>query len=144
MLSWDPGKTLLQSVHSQPELLIQAGWSHAFMLFTSYSDPTVRMSPQKSRLKRCFNAFLFCSSGETLKCSFRLAAATPSVDFCLKVQHVVHSQMLFFGCYSTYHCLSVSLNQSGHSPLTPDISKARYWITVAHWIFCFQSDLCKH
>lgn len=95
MLSWDPGKTLLQSVHSQPELLIQAGWSHAFMLFTSYSDPTVRMSPQKSRLKRCFNAFLFCSSGETLKCSFRLAAATPSVDFCLKVQHVVHSQMLF-------------------------------------------------
>lgn len=49
-----------------------------------------------------------------------------------------------FGCYLTYRCLSVSLNQSGHSPLTPDISKARYWITVAHWIFFFQSDLCKH
>lgn len=52
----------------QSELFINAVWSHAFMLFTLNSDPTIQMSQQKLWLKLA-NIFQILADRRDAQCS---------------------------------------------------------------------------
>lgn len=125
MLSWGP-KYPLQHEYMHPCITIDTRM-HVFMLSCCLGQS---MTPpykccSRNRALFCF-VFLFkCSDRmQTVVCFLFLAVA-----FQLKVQHGVHSEMLFLHTmvltsgYLSYHCLSICLSQSAHS-LTSSINKA--------------------
>lgn len=108
----------------------KAGWIYRFRLFTPNSAPATCMSQLKLRDQAMFSTFYcpVCPQFPVLRwqeCnslwSFA-AAAHP-------LQGVVCSEMLFCIALLSYCRLPLSLNHSGHSPLT----SLREWM----FLFCF-------
>ncbi len=136
----------------------KTGWIHAFMFFTSNSDPTIWMSQQKSRLIRRgqrFSNLLLSNFGEPVRivasvsCSY-LTGAAPGVVFCcwspsasgFDVLCVQRWCSVYLGCkqftvafLSSLTSLPILLwHQQGIFVHT----------TAAHWIFSlFRTILCK-
>ncbi len=125
----------------QPEPLRQGRMIHAFMIFTSNSDPTSECSRDQYSLDQAtFSNLLLSSFVESVwivssVCCSYLTGAAPVWSSaagahllqgltCCVFRDGILQTLVVTSDYLSYCCLSIISNQSVHSPLTSDINKA--------------------